>query len=251
VPRRGAKGLVLGLALLCWSLPLSSWAQEPDWGDYGALLDRHLSQKTEQGISLAWLDYPALAQDSHFAEVVKTLTEFPLERLVSKEEKLAFYINAYNIFAIKMVLDHWPVESIKAVGSWFNPVWKKPIGKLGGKTVTLHEVEHEILRKMGEPRIHMAIVCASLSCPDLRAEPYEARVLEEQLEQQSQHFFNNGEKGVKVTKEGVEVSKILDWFSEDFGDPIRFLRRYRPDLPASLGRVGYLSYNWSLNGGSE
>ena len=166
-------------------------AQEPEWGDYAGLLERHLSQNSQSGITLSWLDYPAVAQDPAYRKVVNGLKEFSPERLRNRQEKLAFYINAYNILAIKVVLDHWPVQSIKDVGSWFSPVWKRQAGQIGGKTVTLDEIEHKILRTMAEPRIHMAIVCASLSCPDLRNEPYSAARLEEQLEDQTGKFLNN------------------------------------------------------------
>lgn len=223
-------------------------AEEPGWGKYSALLNRHISQHTQDGISLAWLDYPALRHDPDYRQVVVALQDFPVERLANKREKLAFYINAYNILAIKMVLDHWPVRSIKDVGSFFSPVWKKDAGKIGGKTVTLHEIEHEILRPMGEPRIHMAIVCASLSCPDLRNEPFSAARLEEQLEDQARQFFNNRGKGVSNEGNSMRVSKILDWFAEDFGDPMAFIRHYRPNLPADVAIEGFLPYNWLLNG---
>jgi hypothetical protein len=77
---------------------------------------------------------------------------------------------------------HYPIDSIRSIGSFFSPVWKKTAGEIGGRSYTLYEIEHEILRPMGEPRIHAAIVCASLSCPPLRREPYRAAELEAQLE---------------------------------------------------------------------
>ena len=236
------------LLLLALLLPSSLQAQEPVWEDYGRLLDRHIRQKSQQGISLAWLDYPGIGKDPDFQRSVTRLEGFNIERLEGREEKLAFYINAYNILAIKMVLDNWPVKSIKDIGSWFNPVWKKNAGNIGGKSITLNDIEHLILRPMHEPRIHMAIVCASLSCPDLRQEPYTASLLEQQLEEQSQLFLNNPEKGLRLEGKRIKPSKIFDWFSEDFPDRTTFFRTYRPDLPSQVTIDGFLPYNWSLNG---
>ena len=235
------------LTLLLLS-PLSR-AAEPDWREYQQLLEHYLSPQTREGIRLNALDYTALVADPAFDRVVDRLESYPLDRLTTTSEQLAFYINAYNIFAIKMIKDHWPLESIRDAGSWFSPVWKKEIGQLGGKTTTLHEIEHEILRKMNEPRIHFAIVCASLSCPDLRSEPYQAAALEHQLEQQVQSFLDNPDKGLRQRGDGIRISKIFDWFDEDF-DAYQgvsgFIRQYRPQLATRID--GYLNYNWQLNG---
>ena len=237
---------LLGAIWISSASPLG--AQEPAWGEYAGILNRHISRNTQDDIALAWLNYPALRRDPGYRKAVQILRDFPVERLANRREKLAFYINAYNILAIKMVLDHWPTKSIKDAGSFFNSVWKKNAGKIGGKTVTLHEIEHEILRPMGEPRIHMAIVCASLSCPDLRKEPFTAKRLERQLENQVRRFLKNRGKGVAGRGKSIQVSKIFDWFARDFGDRIAFIRRYRSDLPADVAITKFLPYNWSLNG---
>ena len=148
-----SKRLVMVLAALLL-LVESAFAVEPDWSDYANLLHRHVSQSSKHGTDLAVVDYPALKKSGALKSVYRQLTEFPVQSLGNREEKLAFYINAYNILALKMVLDHWPVESIKDVGGLLSPVWNKPAGKIGGKTVTLGQIEHKILRPMGEPRIY-------------------------------------------------------------------------------------------------
>ena len=246
---KNKRGIFLSLLIAIWLIsPSLLKAEEPAWAEYATLLEQHISHHTKDGISLAWVDYPAIQKDPAYQRALEALQKFPIERLTSKQEKLAFYINAYNILAIKIVLDHWPVKSIKDIGSWLSPVWKMGAGQIGGKTVTLHEIEHNILRTMGEPRIHMAIVCASLSCPDLRKEPFRAAHLEKQLDDQAQRFFNNQSKGIADSGQSVHTSKILDWFAEDFGNRMAFIRQYRPDLPADAVIGGFLSYNWSLNG---
>lgn len=121
----------------------------------------------------------------------QNIKQFPVKNLSSREKKLAFYINSYNILALKMVVDHWPLKSIKDIGSLFRPVWGKVAGTISGKLVSLDDIENDIIRPMGEPRIHLAIVCASVSCPDLRTEPYTAKKLDSQLDEQVRLFLNN------------------------------------------------------------
>ena len=115
--------------------------------------------------------------------------------------------------------------------------------------VTLDEIEHQILRPMGEPRIHFAIVCASLSCPDLRREAFTAERLDAQLQEQTQAFLDNVSKGLQLAGTRVEVSQIFDWFEEDFdsaGGVEAFVRRYR-ELPDQIRLRADIPYNWNLN----
>ncbi|NOY62134.1 MAG: DUF547 domain-containing protein, partial [Gammaproteobacteria bacterium] len=202
-------------------------------------------------VALARVDYAAIKRDPLWSKTVAELAQFAPSQLSSKTERLAFYSNAYNILAIKMVLDHWPLQSIKDAGSLFTQVWNIDVGKIGGKTVTLNEVEHEIMRPMGDPRMHMAIVCASVSCPDLRSEPYVAERLDAQFDEQVVKFLNNSGKGLRQRDGDIEVSKIFGWFEEDFavaGGVENFIRRYRNDLPRNADIEADIDYDWSLNG---
>lgn len=216
---------------------------------YEKLLQRHLAPGELDGVKLMLVDYPAIVRDENYQEALKQLAQFDPAQLQTREQKLAFYINAYNLLAIKVVLDHWPVASIRDAGNWLFPVWKKEAGIVAGETVTLHQIEHEILRPMGEPRIHMAIVCASVSCPDLRAEVYQAEKLDSQLNEQSRHFLANPKKGLYLQKGSAHVSKIFDWFEEDFidyGGVKGFVSRYAPQ-PVNLPIEADIPYNWNLN----
>lgn len=232
------------------ALPASAFGIEPDWSGYDLLLDKYVSEEVRSGIPVNWVDYSGIGHDPAFKKIVQSIETFPVEQLEGHAEILSFYINAYNILAIKMVLDHWPVSSIKDAGTWFKPVWDKPAGIIGGRQVTLGMIEHDILRPMGEPRIHKAIVCASLSCPDLRKEAYRAGILEEQLEDQTQRFLENTAKGLRVEKGKVIVSRIFDWFKEDFsvarGVEV-FIRNYI-DIPRDILLEAVIPYNWDLNG---
>lgn len=228
----------------------SVFGQSPDYTDYNVLLNKYVSPQIKSGIPVNWVDYTGLSKDISFNKVVKTIENFPVDQLDGEAETLSFYINAYNIFAIKMVRDHWPLKSIKDAGSWLRPVWDKPIGKINGKEVSLGMIEHEILRPMNDPRIHFAIVCASLSCPDLRSEAYRADELHEQLQGQAIQFLTNQAKGLKVENSVIHVSKIFDWFEEDFssyGGADSFIHGLI-DMPSDIPIKTDMEYNWSLNG---
>ena len=224
-------------------------AEEPDWTSYQAVLN-HVKSGEKNGVALMQVDYQTIKTNGSLDKAYQQLSIFKIERLSNRNEKLAFYINAYNILALKKVVDHWPTKSIKDSGSFFSPVWDKPAGSLHGKTITLGQIEHKILRPMGEPRIHLAIVCASVSCPDLRNEPYTAEKLNTQLDDQTKQFLNNSGKGLKVEKKAIRVSKIFDWFEEDFGGNegvTKFIKRYRTDLPAFNVKAN-IPYDWNVNG---
>ena len=228
-----------------------------DFSSWDGLLKKYVDSKTINGVTLNAVDYKKLGKDPDYTKLVKDLETVSLSSLKSKKEKLAFWINVYNVMAAKMVLDNYPVKSIKDAGSLFKAVWKQPVGVVAGQQRTLNEIEHEILRKMGEPRIHVAIVCASVSCPDLRKEAYTADKLNEQLDDQLTQFLANSKKGLTVDeKKGyVYVSSIFKWFAEDFepkGGVRAFIAPYSPKpLQASVKNnkltVYYLDYDWGLN----
>jgi len=242
--------------IVCMMLaPSSAWAF--DFTSWDGLLKKHVGPTTIAGVRLAGVDYPAIKKDPAYAKLVADLKSFSPAALKTPKEKMTFWINVYNIMAVKMVVDHYPVKSIKDAGSLFGSVWKKKVGVVGGKEVTLNDIEHEILRKMGDPRIHVAIVCASVSCPDLRNEAYTSDKLDAQLDDQMQRFLENRGKGLQVDrgKGRVTISKIFDWFEDDFkpkGGVLPFLSSYAPEKDRPLLKKGdvdvsYLNYNWDLN----
>ncbi len=240
--------LLVGFGLL---ISMVAGAEEPDWSEYAAALNAHVSSGIKNGTRLATVDYRALKESTVILRLANRIEGFDVNRLADDRERLAFYINAYNILAIKMVIDNEPLDSIKDAGSLFTSVWKTPAGVIAGKTVSLDEIEHKILRPMGEPRIHMAIVCASVSCPDLRNEPYAADKLDDQLDSQTIGFLTNGAKGLRQAGQTIHISKIFRWFEEDFeltGGVEMFVRRYRQDLSRDLEFEADIPYDWSLNG---
>jgi hypothetical protein len=240
---------------LVFILGFASPGLAADFSGWDALLKKYVAPKITSGISLNAVDYKNLKADPEFQQVVEDLNPVALDKLTRKEEKLSFWINVYNILAVKMVADNYPVDSIKDVGNFFKPVWKRPAGMVAGKERTLNEIEHEILRAMGEPRIHVAIVCASVSCPDLRIEAFSPDRLDTQLDEQMKAFLANPGKGLRfdAKKNRVYISAIFDWFEGDFkaqGGVIEFISRYLDATVAKKiqgAKLSYLKYNWNVN----
>lgn len=177
----------------------------------------------------------------------------------TREAKLAFWINAYNAVTVKGILKEYPTTSIhnhtaKVVG--YN-IWKDLQLLVEGRSYSLEAIEHEVLRKMGEPRIHFAIVCASIGCPRLLNEAYTADKLDEQLTVNTKAFFADPTKFNTDTRTGtIQVSPILSWFANDFGGSTAAqMKTIAPYVPAQAqalassgnARVKYLGYDWGLN----
>ena len=175
--------------------------------------------------------------------------------LASSEEQLAFWINTYNALAIKGIIDGGSPSSFFGRIGYF----KTTTYEAGGKTISLYDLERDVIIPLGEPRIHFAIVCASFSCPMLRSEAYTAEHLDEQLELNARRFINDPtrnrfDRGSKV----AHLSKIFDWFPEDFekhsGTVLGYVANYvdDPELAKELRdggyKIKYLKYDWSLNG---
>ncbi len=220
---------------------------------YSELLARH-TVAVQETVGTR-VDYRALRDSADWQRLIANLAQVDPDALASRDEKLAFWINAYNILAIDVVRKGYPVGSIRDLGSLFSPIWDREAGRIGGQTYTLGQIEHEILRPLGDPRIHVAIVCASTSCPSLRREAFSATRLDEQLDDSFRDFLANREKGLAVRAKGsVRLSKIFDWFEEDFeeqGGVLAVVRRYAPEelQPKLSGspRISYFPYDWSLN----
>lgn len=248
--RRAAAALAASAAL---GLAPSPAAAELDVGLYGKLLAEYT--RTTTSTVGTQVDYAGLGRDARWPQLLHGLEGSSPP--AAGDAQLAFWINAYNILAIRTVVEHYPVESIRDVGSFFSPVWKREAGRIDGKPVTLDQIEHRILRKLGEPRIHAAIVCASTSCPSLAREPYTAEGLEAQLQASTQRWLDDSTKGLRVERARgrVWLSSIFDWFSEDFepaGGALAFSSRYasaedRAWIRAHDPEVDYLDYDWALN----
>jgi hypothetical protein len=227
-----------------------------------ALYARLLAAHTREVADTAGVrvDYAALRASPDWRALVASLGAADPARLSTRAERLAFWIDAYNVLAMDWIVRSEPVASIRELGSLLRPVWKREAGRVGGRAYTLDEIEHGILRKLSEPRIHAAIVCASVSCPSLAREPYRPESLDAQLDASLRRFLADPRKGARLDAErGVLVlSPIFDWFAEDFAAAGGALAFVRPHLPEATRawlasrdadvRITYFDYDWSLNG---
>ena len=163
----------------------------------------------------------------------------------SKNDKLAYWINAYNAMTIDLILRNPKVKSIKDI----DKPWDQRLWKLGEKWYNLDEIEHQILRKMDEPRIHFAIVCASVSCPKLQNEAFTASNLDSQLTNATKEFLSDSSRN-NLSKSSVKLSKIFKWFAKDFKQNqslIDFLNKYSDIDISQNATKSYMNYNWDLN----
>ena len=179
----------------------------------------------------------------------------PNDEKWKESEKLAYWINLYNAFTIELILQHYPLESIKDIGSniqvpFVNTPWDVKFIDINGQKYDLNNIEHNILRKIfDEPRIHFAINCASMSCPKLRPESYRSELLGAQLEDQAIDFVNDPTRN-EITPSGAEVSKIFNWFGGDFtknGSLREFLNQYARQKLLEDAEIKFKDYDWALN----
>lgn len=200
------------------------------------------------------VNYKSLQKDkASLDDYLKTLSNNAPQSSWSENEKKAYWINAYNAFTISLVLQHYPVKSIKDIGGSIykiNTAWDIKFITIGGKKYDLNNIEHRILRKeFDDPRIHFAIVCASMSCPLLRNEAYTATELNVQLESAGKAFLNDKTKN-SITAGKAQLSKYFSWYKGDFtkkGTLIEFINKYSQIKLNENAKIDYLDYNWSLN----
>ncbi len=236
----GALLALLAAAALC--APARGAGVDP--APFDALLRAH--------VRAGQVDYPAFQDAPSFRAYVASLA--PAVQLAGRSEELAFYINAYNALAIAGILDGLSPSTALGRQRFFRfRDWP-----LAGRSISLHDLEHRVLRPLGEPRIHFAIICASRSCPFLRSEAYVAARLDAQLDSQARAFVNDRFRNRfdKATKT-AHLSEIFKWFDEDFraaGSVQKYIARYVDDadvareLAADAYRIEWIAYDWGLNG---
>jgi hypothetical protein len=171
---------------------------------------------------------------------------------LTNDQQLAFWINAYNAVTLDLVLENYPIDSIKDTGSLLSSPWKKKRITIEGNELSLDAIENEIIRKQfSEPRIHFALNCAAVSCPPLRAGAYDGRKIDAQLEEQTAAFLGDRAHNFVDEKGRLHLSKILDWYKKDFerkGTLVDFVRPYVPELgDREKVDVEYEGYDWALN----
>ena len=266
-----AAALTLGLTCttpaLCWGHP-----KGVDQADGGGSFDHsHSALNTLLGrhVHAGGIDYAGLKADSTALTQYLAQLEAPTAAEYanwSTEQRFAFWINAYNAYTLKLVSDPYPLESIKDLGSVTSSVWKKrfiPLARLHPSTkhklLNLDELEHAILRPLfRDARVHAAINCASEGCPPLRAEAFVAERIDAQLDQQARAWLADAKRNrLRNGQKKQEVSRLFDWFREDFerdaGSLRAWIARYAPTEAAAWFtrakkiELQFLDYSWRLN----
>lgn len=271
-------GLYFFYSVLWLGQPIGAVNGNLDYKEYAQVLENHVNQRGE-------VDYEKLSSDSSelysFLKVLRELRTAEYDAW-SEEQKIAFWINAYNAFTLKAIIDHYPIKSsmIRSISYPKNSirqipgVWKKIKFFAMGQEFTLNQIEHNILREnFDEPGIHMALVCAARSCPLLRREPYTGESLEQQLKDQAEKFLSEP-NNFRIDKQRLIVflSSIFKWYQEDYMNSyapkqtlenidkkksavLNYISQFLSEADLSFlkngdFRVKYLKYDWSLNDSS-
>lgn len=217
-----------------------------DHSVWDGLLQKHVSDKGS-------VDYEGFIKDHDLLiQYLDHLSIGSPNPAKSQEEHLAYWINAYNAFTVKLIIDHWPLKSIKEIGGnipMIDSPWSIKFFKIGGVDFDLDTIEHEILRKkFVEPRIHFAIVCASMSCPTLLNQAFVPTELESQLDSQTHAFINDSSKN-RISDKSMALSQIFEWFKMDFSEQGNLRKYIEPYTTVNLpeGDIEFIEYDWSLN----
>ena len=226
---------------------------EASHADYDALLQKYVDDRGMVSYA-AWKSTPEdlKACDAYLIR----MSCVDLRKPAAREAKLAYFINVYNALTLHGILRKYPTTSIRNHTSKLGGynIWKDLVVWIDNQTYSLEDIEHKVLRKMGEPRIHLTIVCASEGCPQLANRAYSADSLDEQLTANAKRFFATpGNFRADARSKTVSISQLFEWYGTDFAPtPVDQLRVLQPMLPVDLSswsgtRVRYLSYDWSLN----
>ena len=234
-------------------------AFDHDHKQWDAILKKNLNSK-------GFVKYKAVkANKGPLEAYLKTLKQVKKAdyKKWNKQQKMTFLINSYNAFTVKVIVEHYPLKSIKDIGSLFTNTWKTKfpyLSLLEGSILTLDGIEHDTLRKnFKDYRIHAAVNCASISCPVLRGEAYTAAKLNAQLDEQMQVWLADPSRNKFDSKKGVlHLSKLFDWYEDDFvkwgGGVNKVLNKYGPKAAKETLKkkpdIEYLDYDWNLNDAS-
>lgn len=218
-----------------------------------ASIHQRFDQVLKSSVADGNVDYTSIVNDPSFAQYLKDLEPEPMFQ--SQAEALSYWINAYNALAIKGILDGRSPSTLLGRFGYF----KRAKYRVGGKAINLYDLERKVIIPLGELRIHFAINCASQSCPKLQSMAYTADMLEQQLDASTRTFINDPMRNrFDPDKKIAYISKIFDWFEQDFsrhsGSVQKYLARYVADpaiakaLANEQYKLKYLKYDWRLNG---
>lgn len=211
----------------------------PDHSDWGNLLEKYVDNEGN-------VNYQGFKNDiTKLDAYLDKLAQSPPSNDWSKNVRLAYYINLYNAATVKLIVDNYPIKSIKDIPSR----WKKKWISIGKEVTSLNDIEHEVLRKMNESRIHFAINCASYSCPKLLNVAFTPQSMERLLSKTAVDFVNDKKRN-RFDHKTAQLSKIFKWYKSDFTDDLsllEYINKYLENPIDKDAKIGYLDYDWSLN----
>lgn len=210
-----------------------------DHSAWTKLLQKHVSSNGN-------VDYNGFKNDrTALDSYLKMLSENKPTKNWSAQEQMAYYINTYNAYTVDLILDNYPVESIKDIDG----PWTKSIIPIGNTNMSLAGIENSLLKKMGDPRFHFAINCASISCPKLMKEAFTAAKINEQLDEAASQFINSDKNDISA--KSAQISSIFDWYKKDFTQNeqsiVQFLNKYSNNKLNAGATITYKNYDWGLN----
>jgi hypothetical protein len=226
---------------------------------FNLLLQAHVKFKNKQ----SFINYLKIKENpANLESYLKSLSSVSKKEFnkFSKDQQLAFLINAYNAFTIKIILNHYPLKSIKDIGSLFTNTWKIKFFTLLEEKSHLDNIEHNLIRKQfNEPRIHFAVNCASIGCPSLQKKAFTANNLNNLLESATKNFLSNTTKNkFKKEQKEIKLSKIFKWYGGDFkkkfGSVEKFVAKYltsnsndQQNIKNEKFSMTWTEYDWKLN----
>lgn len=225
----------------------ASFGQQLDYSPWATLLQKHVSLN-------GMVDYEGFYGDkANLTEFTDYLTENTPKASWSDNQRKAYLINLYNANTVRLIVDHYPVKSIKDIVDGLSNVFKHNFIDFDGEKISLDDVEKKMLLPMGDARVHFAINCASKSCPKLANYAFDPERLDKQLDQVTKDFINSSH--VEVVNGKVLVSKIFKWYESDFeqasGSVIKFINAYAENKINADLKINYLDYSWDLNGTNQ
>ena len=236
------------LLVICFLLANCTFAQKaPSHQQWDNLLKKHVNAN-------GLVNYKGFQKDkAELDSYLKTLSDNAPQSGWNENDQKAYWINAYNAFTVSLIVQNYPVKTIKDIAGKVykvNTPWDIKFITIGGKKYDLNNIEHGILlKKYNDPRIHFALVCASISCPKLRDDAYTGGQLNAQLEDAGKDFLNDKSKN-RISADRADISKYFSWYKSDFtknGSLADFLNKYSHTKVNANTKIGSLDYNWSLN----
>lgn len=254
------KRTLLYITLFTLLTPTFSFAREiPFLTPYAELLKEHVTEATLEGIPTTAINYKAWQKDPRHEKAINLLTTDNVGNYKSRELKLSYWINAYNLLVIDLILKEAPKDSIQNLGGIVSDPWNEYSWVIDGLEYNLNYIQHQVLKPLGESRFFFALTCGAISCPSLKATPYWPDRMYTQLEKQTAQFIHNDKKAFQTkhdkkndtariqTRDKAYISQLFLWHQKylEGGNINRFVQRYRS--LDNLEIEDYLDFNWNLN----